>query len=164
MKALALAALVTLSACFATNPMTVGSGTAVSTDFVPVHWAVQEVFERAAIPVEEVDEQSGSVRSGTFTVSQTWDGDPLARRLACRATGATSGASLYASPLTVSVAADVRPVGETEARVHVSGEAVGEGRTDGSQVRCALRESFREWLMEEVRRKAENLPQGPRTY
>lgn len=164
MKGRTLAALVLLPACSATSPITIGSGTAVSTDFVPVHWAVQEVFEQAEIPVVRVDEQAGSVDSGTFTVHQVWGGDPVSRRLACRAMGDASGASLYASPLTVSVAADVRPVGETQARVHVSGEAVSEGRADGSQVRCTLRDSFREWLKEEIRRKAENLPQGPRTY
>lgn len=164
MKGRALAALILLPACSSTSPITIGSGIAVSTDFVPVHWAVQEVFDRAAIPVARVDEQSGSVHSGTFTVHQAWDGDPVSRRLVCRAMGDASGAAMYASPLKVSVAANVRPVGETEARVHVSGEAVSEGRTDGSQVRCTLREPFREWLMDQIRRKAENLPQGPRTY
>lgn len=160
MKGRALAALILLSACSSTNPITTGSDTAVSTDFMPVHMAAQEVFAHAEIPVARVDEQSGSVHSGAFTVYQVWDGDPLPRRLVCRALGDLSGAALYSSPLTVSVTADVRPVGETGARVRVSGEAVSEG----SQVRCSLREPFREWLMDEIRRKAENLPRGPRTY
>lgn len=148
------------------GPVSVGSGTRVSSDLVPVLWAVEDVFERVGIPVASVDEGGREVRSGEFTVRQTWDGDRVERRLECAALGDLDPSTLYDAPFLVSVVARVRDAGASSEHLTITGQAVRQGETPQAigRTHCRLREPFRQWLLEEVRRKALNLPMRPRTY
>lgn len=148
------------------GPISVGSSTRVSSDLVPVLWAVEEVFERVGIPVASVDEGSGELRSDAFTVRHTWDGDRVERRLECPALGDLDPSTLYGAPFVVSVVARARHAGASSDQLTIRGQAVRQGETPKAigRIQCRLREPFRQWLLEEVRRKALNLPMGPRTY
>ncbi|MEX2531272.1 MAG: hypothetical protein WD960_10910 [Gemmatimonadota bacterium] len=138
--------------------MAPGGGSQVRADPVPVLWAANDVFERVGIPVTEMDERGGELRSGMFRVERVWGGEAAAARIRC---GPDDDVGLRAGQVfNVSMMARVQSTDGYTSRVRVVGDVTlaesGERTRPG--VRCGLREEFRSWVEEEIVRASQLLP------
>lgn len=136
-----------------------GGGTRVEQDVPWVVRAAAEVFQRTAIPVTEVDEHEGEVRSGVFRVQRTWGGEAVSSRIDCSVAQDRPDA-VYAAPFDVEVTAWVRSRSGLTSTLTVLG---GARRVDAQDdrapaLRCRLREEFRVWLVDAIRREAMGRP------
>lgn len=135
--------------------------TTIEQDATWVVLATVEVFNRTGIPVAERDEFGGVVRSGVFRVQRSWNGEAVSRRIDCPLVqGAPE--QIYSAPFDVEVTARSRPRSGLTSDLSVFGQARRVVAPDGqrSEQRCVLREEFRAWLVDAIRREA--MAQPPR--